>query len=167
MNLSPLVKTGDSLTFFQWQSRFSLCPFMTNGCLLPSATKLRRLCFYRRVSVHTGGMVSASVHAEIPHPTRSKPPPEQTPPSRHTQEQTPPWSRHLLPGADTSPLSRHPHSHPWEQTPPRADIPPGSRQPPPPERRPLLQTVRILLECILVLGKVFLLPFYDEWLFIL
>ena len=59
------------------------------------------------------------------------PPPEQTPP-----EQTPPPSRH--PRADT-PQSRHP---------PGAD--PPSRHPPPPEIRPLLRTVRILLECILV-----------------
>ena len=181
---------------------------------LPSATKLRRLCFYRRVSVHRG--VYPSMHCrrypsiplsrptpkgEIegdqvpgprprgkwrgirsrptpkgemeggsdpgPHPRgkwrriRSRPTPKgeiegdqiQAPfPSLHggmhtSLEQTPPGSRH--------PGSRHP----WEQTPPRsrhlpgAD-PPGSRHPreqTPPKRRPLLRTVRILLECILVL----------------
>ena len=37
--------------------------------------KLRRLCFYKRVSVHTGGGCAASVHAGIP-----PPPPEQTSP---------------------------------------------------------------------------------------
>ena len=79
--------------------------FFVKWKFLPSATKLRRLCFYRRVSVHTGGGVSASVHAGIP----------------PAWEQTPPWSR-----------------------------PPGSRHTPP-ERRPLLRTARILLECILVM----------------
>ena len=69
---------------------------------LPSATKLQRLCFYRRLSVHRGEGVSSSVHGGI-HP----------------------------PGADT-PLG--------------ADTPTS----PPPKRQPLLQMVRILLECILV-----------------
>ena len=60
--------------------------------LLPSATKLRRLCFYRHVSVHRGGGagLSASVHGGI-HP------PEQTPlESRHPPEQTPPLERRPL-----------------------------------------------------------------------
>ena len=53
----------------------------------------------------------------------------------------------------TPPRSRHP---PSRQTPLEADTPPGSRHTPlkadtPPRRRPLLRTVRILLECILVL----------------
>ena len=78
--------------------------------------------------------VSASVHAGIPSPL-SRPPWEQTPPS--------PLGADTPPGAD-----------PPEQTPPRTD-PPWSRHPPeqtPPwERWPLLRTVRILLECILVL----------------
>ena len=59
---------------------------------------------------------------------QSRPPQEQTPPS----EQTPPRSRHP-PRADT-PQSRYPQG---------ADIPSQ-------ERWPLLRTVRILLECILV-----------------
>ena len=87
--------------------------------------------------------VSASVHAGIPHTIPPKQTtPEQTPPPPQEQtprEQTPPSrSRHPL-GADTRP----------EQTPPpRADTP-WSRHTPP-EIRPLLWTVRILLECILV-----------------
>ena len=89
---------------------------MINVGFLPSATKLRRLCFYRRLSVHRGG-VSASVHAGIPHPPREQTPWEQTPPPPGADtpleadtppEQTPPWSR--PPGADT----------PREQTPPRS-----------------------------------------------
>ena len=90
---------------------------------LPSATKLRRLCFYRRLSVHRGRVgVSASVHAGIPPPSRSRHPP--TPPGEDTpQEQT-------LPGADTPP-SRHPPraDTPWEQTPTRADTPPEQTPP--------------------------------------
>ena len=48
--------------------------------LLASATKLRRLCFYRRLSVHRGEGVSASVHGGIhPPPQEQTPPPQQTP----------------------------------------------------------------------------------------
>ena len=169
-----------------WPTRSSI--FSIIETFLPSATKLRRLCFYRHLSVHRGEGVSASMHGGIPHP------PEQTPPRADTQEQTPPWSRQP-PGADTppkqtppleqtTPWSRHPpqsrplpradppeQTHPpaeqtsrsrppQEQTPQsrhpprRADTPqsrhPPEQTPPPPEIRPLLRTVRILLECILV-----------------
>ena len=172
---------------------------------LPSTTKLLRLCSYRRLSVHGGGVggvgVSASVHAGIPHPPGSRHPPwsthppEQTPRSRHT-----PGSRHC-PGADTlqsrHPQSRHPleqtpprsRRHPLEQTPPGADIPPLEQTPPradtpgadtPPEKktppgadtpseqnptppmRPLLRTVRILLECILVVQIFHLFPITSD-----
>ena len=93
----------------------------------------------------------------------SRIPPGQTPArSRHPPEHTP-WSRH--PPEQTCPPSRHPPGsrHPWEQTPlgadtlrsrhpqqttPGAGIPPGKRTPR--SRQPLLRTVRILLECILV-----------------
>ena len=104
--------------------------FFTTSSLLPSTTKLRRLCFYRLLSVHRGGG-SASVHAGIP-PPKSRHPPEQTPPweqthspgSRHPPGSRPPWSRH-------PPGSRHPPSrHPPEQTPPRNRHPP-SRHPAP------------------------------------
>ena len=63
-------------------------------------------------------------------PPRADTPKRQTPPH---QEQTPTRSR-------PPPRSRHPA---------RADTPPRSRHPLP-EIRPLLRTVRILLECILV-----------------
>ena len=54
---------------------------------LPSATKLRRLCFYRRVSVHRGGVYLS----ECWDPTRSRHPPGSRPP-------------HGIPlGADTHP----------------------------------------------------------------
>ena len=81
---------------------------------------------------------------------RSRHPPEQTPPSTRQNprsrpprtgpplEQTPPLKQ-TPPGADT-PLEQTP---PWEQTAP-------SRE----QRRLLLRTVRILLECILVSTKV-------------
>ena len=45
---------------------------------LPSATKLRRLCFYTCLSVHSGG-VSTSVHTGIP--------PQYTPPGADTPPQ--------------------------------------------------------------------------------
>ena len=134
---------------------------------LPSATKLRRLCFYRHLSVHGGEGVSASVHGGIPHPPprsrhphRSRHPPEQTPPrSRHPPgadtplEQTPPPEQ--TPQEQTHPVQSRPPpgaglpgaEHPPEQTPPRADTP---LEQTPPQIRPLLRTVRILLECILV-----------------
>ena len=90
-------------------------------------------------------------------PPGSRPPQEQTPPlGADPLEQTPPradtpsgadtpQSRHPTLGADTPPRSRH-HT-PLEQT------PPSREQTPRPERRPLLRTVRILLECILVIEK--------------
>ena len=49
---------------------------------------------------------------------------------------------------DTTPPGADPEQTPPEQTPPRADTPP--------ERRPLLRTVRILLECILVIKRTYL-----------
>ena len=79
------------------------------------------------VCLSTGGVVSASVHAGIPHP----PPQSRYPPGADT-----PWER--------TPRGRHP---PQSRNPPGADTP-GSRHPP--EIRSLLRTVRILLECILV-----------------
>ena len=87
-------------------------------------------------------------------------PPGQTPPlGRHP----PPLCRH--PPGQTPPLGRQPPGrHPPRQTPPRqthtpagqtllADTPPcpvHAGIPPPPHQQPLLQMVRILLECILV-----------------
>ena len=80
-----------------------------NFAYLPSATKLRRLCFYRHVSVHMGGCLPQCM---LGYHT----PQEQNPPG----SRQPPWSRHPpradTPGADT----------PQEQTPPRVDTPPLS-----------------------------------------
>ena len=149
---------------------------------LPSATKLRRLCFYRRLSVHGGewgclpqcmlgyhtpqeqtpNPPGADTPLRSRHTPWSRHPPEQTPP----QEQTPPRSRHPLgedtpradtpPGADTpdtpAPLGADtpsPSRHPLGSRPP-GSRPPPREQTPRPEIRPLLRTVRILLECILV-----------------
>ena len=63
--------------------------------LLPSATKLQRLCFYTCLSFCSQGGASASVHARIPPPgpgtplgadtpPRSRPPRTRTPPPRET-----------------------------------------------------------------------------------
>ena len=80
-------------------------------------------------SVHSGGRVSASVHAGMP-PPQSRHPPEQTLP----MEQTPPQSRH--PPEQTPPGSRHPREQtppeqtpPWEQTPPLGADTPGCTPP--------------------------------------
>ena len=65
--------------------------------LLPSATNLRRLCFYTCLSVHRVG--SASVHAGITLPRRRHPPPSRHPPSRHPPG--PDWKQaHSPPPAD-------------------------------------------------------------------
>ena len=168
-NKKEVILSDESLTacqnwgfphFFPMAEKVFPLPFYDEWLFITVRNEVAKVMFLQAcVCPHGGGVVSASVHAEIPHPTRSKPPE-----SRHPRADTP-RSRHP-PGADTSPRSRH---LPAEQTPPPPSLgadTPQSRHPPP-ERRPLLQTVRILLECILVLGKVFLLPFYDEWLFIL
>ena len=79
---------------------------------LPPATKLRRLCFYRHVSVQTRGGVCLSL---LSYHT----PWEQTPPIRHHSGQTPPQVRHW-------PQVRHPPGQtPPGQTPPstRSDTP--------------------------------------------
>ena len=90
--------------------------------LLPSATKLRRLCFYKRVSVHGGGYL-----------TRYPPGPG-----------TPPWDQVHPPRTRYTPRDQ---VHPLGPgTPPV----PGT---PTPQIRLLLRTVRILLECILVIIK--------------
>ena len=86
--------------------------------LLPSATKLRRLCFYRRVSVHRGRCLpQCMLGYHTPPPGSRHPPWEQTPPPR---------SGHP-PGTDT-PRSGHPR----EQTPHQEQTPPSL----PPEQAP-------------------------------
>ena len=94
---------------------------------LPSATKLRRLCFTPvcQSFCSRGGLPQCMLGCNPPgtrHPSpgsRHTPPPDQAPPPEQTHT---PGTRH--------PLTRHP--------------------PPPAIRRLLLRTVRILLECILV-----------------
>ena len=76
--------------------------------LLPSTTKLRRLCFYRRLSVHRGGGVCLSAWWD------TTPPGEDTPGADTPQEQTPPGTRHTPLGPDTPPRA----DTPLEQTPP-------------------------------------------------
>ena len=91
-------------------------PYFT--LLLPSATKLQRLCFYRCLSVHGGGL---PVHPGI------------------------------------HPLGRH---SPWTETPPHpADGYCSSR-------RLLLRTVRLLLECILVVYFMLCFTLYFSFHFI-
>ena len=107
--------------------------------LLPSATKLRRLCFYRRLSVHRVGWGCLLQYILGYHtPWSRHPPGSRHPQSRHPPEQTP---------QSRPPQSGHP---PRADTPQEADTP-QSRHPPP-EIRSLLRTVRILLECILIVN---------------
>ena len=76
--------------------------------LLPSTTKLRRLCFYRCVSVHMGGVCLSACWDTRPHTWEQTPPPP---------EQTPPGSRHspradIPPGADPLEQTRADGTHP-------------------------------------------------------
>ena len=113
-----------------------------------------------------GGCLPQCMLGYYPHPRSRHPPGSRHTPAADTtpQEQTPPKADTPL-GGDT-PSSRHtpPEQTPFrsryppEQTPPqsrhplRGDTTPGAdtHTPSPRERRPLLRTVRILLECILV-----------------
>ena len=72
------------------------------------------------------------------------------PPGRYTPWQVHPPGRYT-PRAGTPPRQVHPPAGtPPRQVHPSAGTPPAGRYPPPPSRRLLLRTVRILLECILV-----------------
>ena len=111
------------------------------------------------------------MHAGIPHPPQADTPPgadtptpgADTPPScRHPPGTDSPQSR--APGADTTPEQTPPRAdtppsrHPPSRHPPRADTPPGADNPPGSRlwhtgsERP----ARILLECILVILKVYI-----------
>ena len=72
---------------------------LRNFTLLPSATKLRRLCFYTCVSVHGEGSASVMLGYHPPSPVAG------TPGSRH-----PPGSGHP-PGAGTPPSRHSPPRH--------------------------------------------------------
>ena len=93
-----------NLSIQRWVKRIPLV-------LLPSTTKLRRLCFYTCLSVHRGVCLSACW--------------DTTPPGAGTpMEQIPPGTKH--------PLSRHSPGtrHPLGPDPPRTRHTPGSRHPP-------------------------------------
>ena len=92
-------------------------------------------------SVHRRGVCLSACWDTIP--------PEQAPPgSRHPLEQAHPRDQVPLEQTTPPPGTRQPP----EQTPPGSRHP-SSDQEPPPGRRLLLRTVRILLECILVTFK--------------
>ena len=122
--------------FFFFQDLNSLSSLLLAVQLLPSATKLRRLCFYRCVSVHKGGVVSQHALQQVSRggwypnmPCRWYP---SMPCSRSRRggacsQGVPALGGYLLRGGGMC-----------------GGDPPASR-------RLLLRTVRILLECILVL----------------
>ena len=108
---------------------------------LPSATKLRRLCFYRRLSVHRGG-VPDQVHP----PGADTPPGPGTPPRAGTPPQTrythPPDQVHPPPRPGTPPQIRYTPLDQVHPPPPAPGTPPqtrytpsGSRYTPPPRTR--------------------------------
>ena len=66
------------IPFALFHSLQAVSVYIYRKTLLPSATKLRRLCFYTRLSFCSQGRGSASVHAGIPTP-REAPPPGSTP----------------------------------------------------------------------------------------
>ena len=146
-----------------------------NGLSLPSATKLRRLCFYRRVSVNRGEYLTRYIPPGPGTLPRAGTPPR---PGKPPGQVHPPWTRYTLETRYMTPQTRY---TPWHQVHPLGPCtPPGTRytflrqvHPPPrnryippagtthgrytplgpgtlPEIWPLLRTVRILLECILV-----------------
>ena len=145
---------------------------------LPSATKLRRLCFYRRVSVHRGEYLTRYTPWNQIDPPAGRPPGRYTPPqTRYTPLDQVHLPRPGTPPGRYTPQTRYtPHRTryiPPAGTPPSGQVhPPDQVHPPtrctspdqvhtpgqvtpctrytPPEIRPLLRTVRILLECILV-----------------
>ena len=119
---------------------------------------LRRLCFYTcLLFCSQGGSIclcacwDTTATPGSRNPLEQTPPPEQTPP-----EQTPPEQTSLGDQAHTRLKQTPPRAEPPgpgtlpEQTPPT----PQTRHPPREQRRILLRTVRILLECILVLSAV-------------
>ena len=112
------------------------CILVLNAKRNPVYYHLQRSCegyVFTGICLSNGGGggvgVSASEHAGIPHPPRSRHPPEQIPPRSR-----PPWSRQLPPPPEQTP----PRADPPEQTPPRSRHPPEqthtspSRHTPPP-----------------------------------
>ena len=115
--------------------------------LLPSATKLWRLCFYTCLShsVH-GGRRGSTWARYTPQGPGAPPLAGQV----HTLPEHPPGQgRYTLPRDQVLPLGRAGTPPLGRYTPPRTGTPPG-RYTPPPSRRLLLRTVRIVLECILI-----------------
>ena len=123
----------------------------TSALSLPSATKLRRLCFHRRVSVHEGGgclVRGRSAPRGVPGPGRGSA-------VGGAWSQGVPGLGGLVPQGAWSRGGAW--SGGWVVAWSRGAPGPGGGypskywdRPPPRERRLLLQTVRILLECILL-----------------
>ena len=100
-------------SFYVW---FSLLDDPSALEYLPSATKLRRLCFYRRVSVHRGEYLT-----------------RYTPRTRYT-----PWDQVHPPGPDTPPPRPgmpQDQVHPQGPGTPPPPGRPGTPPPPPPRTR--------------------------------
>ena len=140
---------------------------------LPSAMKLRRLCFYMCLSVHRGEYLNRYTWDQV-HPLRPGTPPDQVhPPGPGTLPRTryTPWDQVHPPGPGTPPDQVHPPGPgtlprtrytPWNQVHPQDQVHPlGPGSPPLDQVHPqgpgayprkwlMLQMVRILLECILV-----------------
>ena len=105
--------------------------------LLPSATKLRRLCFYTCLSVHGGGCTWAGIPPrQVPLWDQVHPPGPGTPPwdqvhhpqGRYTPRAGTPWDQVHPPGPGTPPGTRY---TPRTRYPPPGQVhPPGPGTPP-------------------------------------
>ena len=95
-------------------------------CLLPSSTKLRRLCFYTCLSVHRGGGVCLSACWDTISPSRHTPPGTDTPlltdtrPRAHTPADSyccgryaSYWNAFLFSGIFAIALLKHSHLNPY------------------------------------------------------
>ena len=128
--------------------------------LLPSAMKLRRLCFYRCLFVHRGEYLTRYTPRSR-HPPGSRHPlgPGAPPRTRYTPQDQVPSRTMYPPGPGTPTRTRYPPGPgpppPGPGTPQNQVHPPWPGTPPwdqvhPLQIQPLLRMVRILLECILV-----------------
>ena len=157
------------------RGRFPLNLFPSENLLLPSATKLRRLCFYKRVSVHGGGEYLTRYTPLGPGapPGPGTPPGTQyTPGTRYTpQDQvhppgpgtphppgpgTPPQDQACPPG------TRHTRTPPGPGTPPRPGTPLDQVVHPPPRYRHCCRRYAPYWNAFLFYKRLMKMPLFKE-----
>ena len=89
-----------------WDLTYAICHRHSFNPFLPSATKLRRLCFYKRLSVHRGG-VPDQVHPPVDqvHPPVDQVHPPLGPGTPPLGPGTPPQTRYTPPSGPGTPPS--------------------------------------------------------------